>query len=199
MFAGIVREVGRVKSIAKKGSLTKLGVSSTIIYEESELSHSIALNGVCLTLIYKKRGVLFFEAVKSTLDISNLKRLRQGDYVNLEPSLKLQDKLGGHFVLGHIDGEVKLSKIVTLKGYWQLTLNFSPLILRKSKRLIVENGSVALEGISLTVKKKFPSYFTVDIIPFTYKNTNLRYKRVGDWLNIEFDYLLKQTSSLINS
>ncbi|MBU1366633.1 MAG: riboflavin synthase [Candidatus Omnitrophica bacterium] len=191
MFTGIIKEVGRVQSLERRGSLTKLGVKSKIVYQEARSSDSISLNGACLTLIYKENGILIFEAVEPTLKVSNLKRLKRGDFVNLEPSLKVQDKLGGHFVLGHTEAEVKLRRIIKYKDYRRLEIEL-PASFRK---FILENGSVALEGVSLTVKKILPRYFSVDIIPFTYENTNLKYKRAGSWLNIEFDYLLKQVIS----
>lgn len=188
MFTGIIKEVGRVERITRASALTKLGISSKIVYQDSNISDSIACNGVCLTLTHKERGRLSFDAVKPTLDKTNLKKLKIGDFVNLETALKAQDKLGGHFVLGHIDGEVKLKKVLKKSAYWQLEID----LLLPFGKFIVENGSVALEGISLTVKKIFAHSFTVDIIPFTYENTNLKYKRIGDWLNVEFDYLLKR-------
>jgi riboflavin synthase len=187
MFTGIIKEIGKVSSIVKKGTITELGVISEIIYPDSKVSDSISLNGVCLTLIYKQKKSLFFEVVKSTLENTNLKRLKVGDFVNLEPSLKFQDKVGGHFVLGHVDGEARLRRVVSLKSYWQFEIELPSAF----KRFILEKGSIAIEGISLTIKKVFNRYFTVDIIPFTYQHTNLKYKRAGDWLNIEYDYLLK--------
>jgi riboflavin synthase len=135
----------------------------------------------------KKNNILFFDAVKSTLDKTNLKRLKIKEVMNLEPALKLGDKLGGHFVLGHVDTEGRLKRISRKSDFWQLEVELPPAF----KKYIVENGSIALNGMSLTVKKIMSNSFIVDIIPFTYENTNLKYKRVGDWLNIEFDYLLK--------
>lgn len=189
MFTGIIKEVGKIKEIVRGSSLIRLGVSGEIVYQEAQVSDSISLNGVCLTLIKKEKGLLFFEVITSSLAVSNLKRLKRNDYVNLEPALKLKDKLGGHFVLGHIDGEARLRKIVIYKDHRQLEVEFP----FSSRKFILENGSVALEGMSLTVKKVLPRHFSVDIIPFTYENTNLKYKKTGDWLNIEFDYLLKRT------
>lgn len=187
MFTGIIKEVGRVKSLKRGSSLTEIGISSKIIYQDANVSESIAVNGVCLTLIKKERDLLLFEAIKSTLEDSNLKRLKIGEFVNLEPSLSVGDKLGGHFVLGHVDCEVKLRRFLRYAQWWQFELDLPPLF----RKNIIENGSVAVEGISLTVKKILPKTLTVHIIPFTYEHTNLRYKKIGSWLNIEFDYLLK--------
>jgi riboflavin synthase len=188
MFTGIVSEVGKVSRIVKRGSLTTITVAAKNIVADTKVSDSIAVNGVCLTVVKKDNLSLVFEAVLPTIEKTNLKRLSQGDYVNLEPALNVGDKLGGHFVLGHVDIEAKLRRVINKQQFWQLEVElFSSL-----RKFIKENGSIAVEGISLTVKKIFPRYFTLDIIPFTYENTTLKYKKSGDYLNIEFDYLLKR-------
>jgi len=186
MFTGIIKEVGRVKKIEKKASLWKLCIFSRIIFSESNISDSISVNGVCLTLTEKKNSLLFFEVIKTTLKNTNLKRLKINSLVNLEPSLKLEDKIGGHFVLGHIDCEGRIRNIRRRKNYV-----FEIEYPKEFRKYVVEKGSIAVEGISLTIQKKLSSSFAVDIIPFTFQHTNLKEKRIGDWLNIEFDYLLK--------
>ncbi|MFA5270970.1 MAG: riboflavin synthase [Candidatus Omnitrophota bacterium] len=190
MFTGIIKELGKVEKIARSSSLIKIGASSKSVYDEANISDSVSINGVCLTVTGKKNNILFFDVVKSTLDKTNLKRLKIKEVINLEPALKLGEKLGGHFVLGHVDSEGKLKRISRKTDFWQLEVELP----KAFRRYMVENGSVALNGISLTVKKIMSFSFVVDIIPFTYENTNLKYKRVGDWLNIEFDYLLKNRS-----
>lgn len=188
MFTGIIQEVGRIDKITRGSSLTTLGVSAKKVWQDAQVSDSIAINGVCLTVTDKKDKLLFFQAVAPTLKASNLKRLKKGDLVNLEPALKVGDKLGGHFVLGHVDGEVRLRRKIKQKDYWRMEIDM-PSAFRKFLR---ENGSVALEGISLTVKKIMARFFTVDIIPFTYEHTTLKDKKAGDRLNVEFDHLIKQ-------
>lgn len=188
MFTGIVREIGKVKKIAKSGSSIKLGIESIVILREANISDSISVNGVCLTLSSKDKSTLSFDAISSTLKNTNLKRLKKGDYVNLEPALSLGEKVGGHFVLGHIDSELKLRRLIKKSGHWQLEIDL-PSMFRKN---ILINGSIAIEGISLTIKKVLPRTFAVDLVPFTYENTTIRYKRIGNFLNIEFDYLLKK-------
>ena len=188
MFTGIVREIGRVKKIIKGGSSIKLGIESSLVLSEANISDSISINGVCLTLSSKDKNILLFDAISSTLKNTNLKRLKKGNHVNLEPALSLGEKVGGHFVLGHVDAELRLRRLIKKSGHWQLEIDL-PSAFRKN---ILANGSIAIEGISLTIKKVLPRTFTVDIVPFTFENTIIRYKRVGDFLNIEFDYLLKQ-------
>jgi len=192
MFTGIIKEIGEVEKIAKSSALTKIGVKAKAVFEETKVSDSISVDGVCLTVTNKTNGVLYFDAVKSTIEKTNLKRLKLRNFVNLEPALKMGEKLGGHFVLGHIDIESKIKRIIKKNNYWHLELNL-PVDFRK---YVIDNGSVSLNGISLTIKKVTPRFFTVDIIPFTYENTNLKYKRVGDWVNIEFDYLLKSRAKV---
>lgn len=191
MFTGLVKEIGKVQSITKSATLTKLGISSSVIYEDAKAGDSVCVNGVCLTIVDKQKGVLFFDAVKPTLLKSNLKRLKRNDPVNLEPALKLEERVGGHFVLGHIDIEAPLRRVVKHREFYNLEINLDP----HYKKFVVENGSIALEGVSLTIKQAMPSYFSVSIIPFTYEHTTLKYKRAGSWLNVEFDYLLKKGSS----
>ncbi|MEI8349135.1 MAG: riboflavin synthase [Candidatus Omnitrophota bacterium] len=190
MFTGIIKEVGRVIKIIKKGSLITLGIQ-VASQESFFVSDSVCVNGVCLTVTKKEKDVLFFDAILSTLAKTNLKRLKIGDMVNLEPALNVHDKLGGHFVLGHVDSEAKLKRITKQAGSWRIVVELAP----QFKAYIVENGSIAIEGISLTVKKVLPREFTADIIPFTYEHTTLKYKHPGAWLNIEFDYLLKKTEN----
>jgi len=188
MFTGIIREIGKVKKITKSGSSVKLGIESSFILSEANISDSISVNGVCLTLSSKDKNILSFDAISSTLENTNIKRLKKNSYVNLEPALSLGKKVGGHFVLGHVDLELKLKKLIKKSGHWQLEIDLPS----KLKNNILVNGSIAIEGVSLTVKKVLPRSFTVDVVPFTYSNTTIKYTRIGNFLNIEFDYLLKQ-------
>ncbi len=188
MFTGIIRETGKVKSIRRGSNLWQIGVTSCDLYNTSETGDSISVNGVCLTLTGKKSGVLYFDVVKPTLNTTNLKRLSFASFVNLEPSLKIGDKLGGHFVLGHIDCESQIKSIFRQGDYFLLEVRYE----KKFHSYIVEKGSIAVDGISLTIQKKERNSFTVSVIPYTFKYTNLKYKHVGGWVNVEFDYLLKK-------
>ena len=190
MFTGIVKEVGKVDKVIGDSAYIKLGIKSFDIFNDAEVSDSIAINGVCLTLIYKEKDVMFFEAIASTLKDTNIKRLKKGNLVNLESALTLNDKIGGHFVLGHVDAELKVKKILTKKNFWELEVDLPS----KFRKYVLNNGSITIEGLSLTIKKILSRSLTVNIVPYTYKNTTLSYKRIGDWLNIEFDYLLKHNA-----
>ncbi|MFH1504628.1 MAG: riboflavin synthase [Candidatus Omnitrophota bacterium] len=189
MFTGIIKEVGKVANISYGGSLIKLGIQSSIIFKDAESSDSIAVNGVCLTLTRKEKDLIFFDVIAATFKGTNLKQLKKGDLVNLEPALSLGDKLGGHFVLGHVDVESRLRRAVKRNSFFELEIDLPSVF----KKFIVIKGSVTVEGISLTVQKVLSKTFVVSIIPFTYQETNLKYKKPGSRLNIEFDYLLKNT------
>lgn len=188
MFTGIVSEIGRIEKITRAVSLIKFGIEAPAVAHEAKVSDSIAVNGVCLTVVNKQKDILFFDAIASTLVHTNLKRLKKNDYVNIESSLAVGEKLGGHFVLGHVDSEAKLRRVIKKSNQWSLEIELQP----RFRKFVLQNGSIAVEGISLTIKNVLPQVFTVDIIPFTYAHTTLQYKRPGDQLNIEFDYLLKQ-------
>ncbi len=188
MFTGIIQEVARAAKITKRGSTSRLEIDSEIISKSAEVSDSIAVNGTCLTLVEKSSSRLCFDLVASTLLDTNIKFFKNKEPVNLEPALEVGAKLGGHFVLGHVDSVVKIKRITDKRGYWEMEL-YLP---QKYKKYIVEKGSIALDGISLTAKKVLPTSFTLDVIPFTYNNTNLKFKKVGHWVNAEFDYLLKR-------
>ncbi len=188
MFSGSVEEVGSVFKVAKKGNLSRLEVLSDSVAKAAKISDSIAVNGVCLTVAELEKSKLCFDVAASTLADTNIKLFKRRDPVNLETALKAGDKLGGHFVLGHIDLMLKVKRIINKKGYWEFEIDLP----QKNKNNLVEKGSIALEGISLTVKKILLRSFTLDIIPFTYDNTNLKYKKTGQYLNAEFDYLLQR-------
>ncbi len=179
MFAGLIEEVGRVVSFGRG----RLRVSSSL---EVQVGDSVAVNGVCLTLV-SKENFLEFEVSEETLKRSNLKRLKEGDFVNLERALKVGGRVGGHFVLGHVDYEAKILKFYRKNSHHHLEVQ-----LREEFRdLVVEKGSVALDGISLTVNEVKDYSFTINVIPYTYQKTNLKYKKVGDYLNVELDILGK--------
>ncbi len=187
MFTGIIEEVGRVFRISKKGNVTELAVRSKDVYSKVGKSGSVSVNGVCLTLVKKERNILYFEVISPTLKISNLKRLKPSDYVNLEPALSLDSRLDGHFVLGHVDCEAKIERIKRSSSGISLTVNVSA----EYRKYLIPKGSVSVDGISLTIYETGRDLFTVNIIPYTWNNTNLKYRKTGAYVNLEFDYLVK--------
>lgn len=188
MFTGIVTETGKVSSAVKQGSLIRLTIAAQALAKTAVVSDSVAVNGVCLTIVSNKNSALGFDAIASTVAKTNIGLLKAGDRVNLEPALRLGDAVGGHFVLGHIDAALRLLRCVKQRGFYEVMISL-PAVFRKD---IVPNGSIAVEGISLTVKKVVSNYFTVHIIPYTWQHTTMYLKKPGSMLNIEFDYLLKK-------
>ncbi len=180
--------IGRVEKVTRQGAKASLGIKAGALAAAAAEADSIAINGACLTVTAKEKDVLFFEAVLPTLEKTNLKNLKLSDPVHLEPALKVGDKLGGHFVLGHVDGTARLKKVTNYGAYRRLELDCAP----EFKKYMVENGSVALDGVSLTIKKVMARLFTVDIIPFTWEHTTFKLRRPGYLFNLECDYLLKK-------
>ncbi len=193
MFTGIVQETGTVYGKIPKAGYTVLRITSEKIYDKVSSGDSVCINGVCLTLTSKSRGTLEFGVVEHTLKNTDLKFLRNNDLVNLEPPLKAGDMISGHIVTGHVDRVLKIRRII--KG--SKTSRFVLSLPEEFKMLVFPRASICLDGISLTVADLNKREFTVEIIPFTLDNTNLRVKRTGDFLNVEFDYLLKGLQSIL--
>jgi riboflavin synthase len=193
MFSGIVEELGQVKNISRRAPVSIIGINASIVLEGTKIGDSIAVNGVCLTVTGIKDESLSFEVIPETLKITNLGALRIAEKVNLERSLKIGDRLSGHFVNGHID----CVGIVRQKKYRSGVSSFEIAVPVNFLKYILPKGSVALDGISLTVAEKGSATFTVYIIPHTLKNTTLSFKGPSDRLNVEFDILAKQSTSPI--
>ncbi len=190
MFSGIVEELGEVKKISRRGNITLLEINASETGEDVKTGDSIAINGACLTLTENKSGVLSFEVMPQTLKVTNLGVLRIKDKVNLERALKVGDRLCGHFVTGHIDS----TGIIRRKNYINDNLSFEIAIPTKFMHYVLPQGSIAIDGISLTIVDKRANTFTVYIIPHTLKNTALGFKGPSDKVNIEFDILAKKAS-----
>jgi riboflavin synthase len=187
VFTGIVGEIGKIKSVSRRGvSAVRLGVSCDKVRHDVKLGDSIAVNGVCLTVVATD-GFLSFDVVGNTLNTTNLKRLKAGDPVNLENALRMGDTISGHMVTGHIDGEraVRAAKM-TEKG-WELDIETRS----GDEKNIVPKASVSIDGVSLTVGAVFAKMFRLYIIPHTLENTTLKLRRLGDVVNVEFDMMTK--------
>ncbi|BCS81928.1 riboflavin synthase [Anaerocellum diazotrophicum] len=185
MFSGIVEEVGRVVLMRKIEDIVKLSVEVKKI--DAKIGDSIAVDGVCLTVTNISNGIFDFDLSPETIERTTLKFLKEGMPVNLQPALKMGDRIGGHIVLGHVDciGTICMQKI---QGKSRI-IGIKPS--EDFKGLVIRKGSVAIDGISLTVVDSFDTYFTISLIPHTIENTTLKYKKVGSWVNIEFDYIAK--------
>ncbi len=190
MFSGIVEELGEVQGIWRRGPVSIIEIKAAKVLEDTKVGDSIAVNGACLTVTGIRNGSLSFEAIPQTLKVTTLGRLKISERVNLERSLKVGDRVSGHFVNGHID----CIGIIRRKRYNAGNLGFEIAVPVNLLRYILPKGSVALDGISLTVAEKSYNTFTVYVIPYTMKNTTLNFKGPSDRLNVEFDILVKQAN-----
>lgn len=193
MFTGLIEDVGQVESWQIRGQAGVLTLKTGLPLREVSVGASITVNGACLTVIRKSRNRFTVDISPETLERTNLKKIRPGDLVNLERSLRLNDRLGGHLVTGHVDG-VGVVDLIEKKGDFTF---FSIRVPAKLGALLVPKGSVAVDGISLTVNQCRDRSFSVAIVPFTLKHTNLRARRVGDKVNVETDLIGKYVQKLL--
>ncbi len=191
MFSGIVEEIGKVKIISKQANHAILGVQAKKVLDDIRIGDSIAVNGVCLTVVKKEIDTLSFEIMPQTLKSTNLGQLRIHDRVNLQRSLKVSDRLSGHFVNGHID----CLGIIRKRHYIKGNLCYEISIPLEYLKFILPQGSVAIDGISLTVVNRKSDSFSVYIIPHTLNNTTLGLKGPSQKVNVELDILAKYIKS----
>lgn len=193
MFTGIIESLGKIKLINKN--------SIQILVDSSDynLGDSITINGICLTIkSIKEEGQKLncgFDISGETYSRTNLKYLKVNDWVNIERAMKVDARFNGHIVTGHIDGISKISSIKKDKDNYEFIFSIPD----GFEKFIAEKGSVALDGISLTVAKKLKDKFSVAIIPFTFEHTNLKYKKTGDFVNLEIDILARYLFSLMQN
>ncbi len=188
MFTGIIEELGRVKKISRRAGATLLEINAQEALIDTKIGDSIAVNGVCLTVVSIGNNFVSFEVIDTTLKGTNLGLLRIGQEVNLERSLKVGDRISGHFVSGHID----CLALVRRKGIRCGNIEFEVSIPPAFMRYCLPKGSIALDGISLTLANIGANTVKVCIIPHTLKNTTLNFKGPSDKLNVEFDILAKK-------
>ena len=188
MFTGIIEEVGALERLAGG----EIAIRAKKVLEDVALGDSIAVNGICLTVTHFDAAHFVADVMPETVRRTSLAELKRGSRVNLERALTLKSRLGGHIVSGHIDGAGTIAAMQEEGNAVLLTVRASTSILR----YIVEKGSVALDGISLTVARAGAAEFTVSLIPHTREITNLREKRIGSRLNIETDILGKYVEKL---
>jgi len=190
MFTGIIEGTGRVLQITKKPK-TRSAVQITVDLGKYatglKIGQSVALNGVCLTVTKKLKNKCNFEMINETIKKTDLGNLKLGSIVNIERSLRAVDRFEGHFVLGHVDGVGRIKKILKKPKEVQIWITFP----KKLKKYIVKKGSIAIDGISLTVVGTKDNLVSVCVIPHTMEITNFKTKKVGDKVNIETDILGK--------
>jgi riboflavin synthase len=193
MFTGIVEELGEVTAWEDLPAAARITVRGPLVTSDAKHGDSIAVNGVCLTVVTSTEGAFTADVMKETLDRSSLGALAVGSPVNLERSVRLQDRLGGHLVQGHVDGTGAIvSK--TASAHWTVVRITLPADL---DRYVVEKGSITVDGVSLTVSAVQPGWFEVSLIPTTLQLTTLGPKAPGDPVNLEVDITAKYVEKLL--
>lgn len=193
MFTGIIQAIGTVKRVTHKGDDTLLALATPWESAELNIGDSVAVNGVCLTVTSRSDREFMAYVSSETLDKTNLKLLKAGNPVNLEKALRMTDLLSGHLVLGHVDGLGKIREKMARAESVVIGIEVAEAI----SRYIVMKGSVAIDGISLTVNRCEKTIFYVNVIPHTAQVTNLKYRQKGDLINIETDILGKYVEKLL--
>ena len=195
MFTGIIEETGEVESFARTESAWRLRVSARAVLGGIAEGESVAVNGCCLTAVAFDAGTISFDVLEETRRLTNLQAIVAGAPVNLERSLRADSRLGGHFVTGHIDGRGTI-EVLEARGADHYLRVRGP---AGSGRLVIQKGSIAVDGISLTVAEVDGDAFAAWIIPHTLAVTNLRVRGAGDLVNLEFDMLGKYVEKMLQS
>ena len=193
MFTGIIESVGLVTKIVKSNDLNKIFIHSSLNIENVKIGDSISVNGVCLTITDIIDDIFIFDAVKETLEITNLKFLEKNSQVNLERSLMLSDRIDGHIVQGHIESMGNVVDIISSEEQMELFIK----IQKREGKYCIKKGSIAINGISLTIADINENVLKFCIIPHTLKNTTLNSMNNGDYVNIETDMLSKYVEKII--
>ena len=183
MFTGIIEEIGKISSITK----STITIKSKTVLEDAKLGDSIAVNGVCLTIVKLKKDEFTANVSEETFKITNFSELKSGDFVNLERALSLSSRLGGHIVTGHIDTVGEIVSIINKNEFYDLSVKFD----KNFENYVVKKGSITINGISLTIADINNNSVSVAIIPHTFNNTILNTLKSKDSVNIEFDILAK--------
>ncbi|NBJ16476.1 MAG: riboflavin synthase [Dehalobacter sp. 4CP] len=193
MFTGIIEELGTIKNIDLLKDSARLTIDASLVLKGSQIGDSIAVNGVCLTATAIGSGSFSVDVMYETLQRTNLQELKPQTKVNLERALQLQSRLGGHLVSGHVDGTGKITAISPVSIAQIYRIQTSPEITSS----LLPKGSVAIDGISLTVIDAGDAFFTVSLIPHTFQHTTLGFKRVGSTVNLETDLIGKYVAKFL--
>jgi riboflavin synthase len=193
MFTGIIEELGRVRNVEMNGENARIVIEARTVVEDTKHGDSIAVNGVCLTALDITPDSFAADVSRETLDRTTLGRLETGAPVNLERAVTPATRLGGHIVQGHVDARGEFVSAIDLGGSWTVRIKFPSEI----ARYLVFKGSVAVEGISLTIANLADDYFEIAIIPKTWEVTNFSHLRPGDAVNLEVDVIAKYVERIL--
>ena len=194
MFTGIVEELGNVKTLTRNAGGARLTISASTVLNNTALGDSICVNGVCLTVVEKSSADFSADVAQETLRVSNLGDLRTGQQVNLERALQLSARIGGHLVTGHVDAVGRIKEKRQEGNSWRVFIEAPETALR----YVIKKGSVAVDGISLTVADVDKAGFSLAMIPHTAKLTTLGFKAAGDSVNLETDIIGKYVERLLS-
>ena len=193
MFTGLIEEKGKLINKIKTGEGLRLVLTAKKVFDDLNIGSSISVNGVCLTVVELNKDSFAVDTIEETLKKTNLGRLNVNDFVNLERPLKADARLGGHFVLGHVDTTGKVEAIKELSNSHFMTISYP----ESFKNYLIYVGSVAIDGVSMTVAEVTNSSFSVGIIPHTWIETVFSGKKPGDTVNLEFDVLGKYVEKIM--
>jgi riboflavin synthase len=193
MFTGIIEEIGKIEKITPIAGGITLNLKAEKILEDIRVNDSVCIDGVCLTVTKSDKNSFWVDAVGATLDKSTFNRIRAGALVNLERSVRLSDRLGGHLVQGHVNGIGTISEIKKLGENYLVKI----LIPDELEKYLIKEGSIAINGISLTIADLNSNEISISIIPHTWQNTNLKDKKVNEKVNVEIDILAKYVEKLL--
>lgn len=193
MFTGIVEELGHVASVTDLGDAARIVIAGPLVTSDAAPGESIAVNGVCLTVVHVDRGTFSADVMLETLRRSSLGALGPGSSVNLERAARLDSRIGGHLVQGHVDGTAVVRSIEPADHWTTVTFALSGGL----SRYVVEKGSITVDGVSLTVVAVDDESFSVSLIPTTLEHTTLGTRQVGDTVNIEVDVIAKYVERLM--
>jgi riboflavin synthase len=194
VFTGIVEDLGEIVAVDHLADAQRITIRSAAVTQDARPGDSISVNGVCLTVTGTRADTFTADVMRETLDRSSLNKAEAGQRVNLERSVKLQDRLGGHLVQGHVDATGTILERTPAEHWEVVRISLPPSI----RRYVVEKGSIAIDGTSLTVSALGTDHFEVSLIPETLKRTTLGAKTAGDLVNLEADVIGKYVESLLN-
>ena len=193
MFTGLIQEVGTIQSVVSNAEGKEFIIRAPGLIKDIQIDDSVATNGVCLTATKIAGDTFKVQAIHVTLEKTSIGFLKTGDKVNLELSLRPHDRLGGHFVQGHVNALGKIKKIEKIGNNWEIEVSFP----KELRKYMISEGSIALDGISLTIARLTGDTLTVAIIPHTLEKTSLSSKKVGDHLNLEVDMIAKYIENFL--
>ena len=192
MFTGIIEETGEITKVLPIAGGKRIKISTSKILDDISIDDSVCVNGVCLTVIKKEEDGFWIDTVGETLDKTTFSNIQVPSLVNLERSLRLIDRLGGHFVQGHVNGIGLISEIIKRGENYLLQID----VPESLEWYLISEGSIAIDGISLTIAFTEKNKVNISIIPHTWKNTTLQFKNIGDSVNIEVDVIAKYVEKL---